>query len=108
MRYAKRDVYAEVDGVRRLVAITGQPVRATFADLVDDSDTTTEPPARRKVESSIVPPEPPAPEPEQPAAEPVDYDKLTKAELEDQLGERGIEVPKGAKKAELVELAEES
>lgn len=47
-RYAKRDVYAEVDEeggkINRLVAAAGQPVPPGFADYVDDSDTTTTPP----------------------------------------------------------------
>ena len=41
---------------------------------------------------------------EEPKEEVVDYSKLKVAELKELLNERGIEIPKGAKKADLIGL----
>ena len=41
---------------------------------------------------------------EEPKEEVVDYSKLKVAELKEILNERGIEIPKGAKKADLINL----
>ena len=41
---------------------------------------------------------------EEPKEEVVDYSKLKVAELKELLNERGIEIPKGAKKADLISL----
>ena len=44
---------------------------------------------------------------EEPKEEVVDYSKLKVAELKELLNERGIEIPKGAKKADLISLLSE-
>ena len=44
---------------------------------------------------------------EEPKEEVVDYSKLKVAELKELLNERGIEIPKGAKKADLINLLSE-
>ncbi|MDQ3933422.1 MAG: hypothetical protein M3340_02190 [Actinomycetota bacterium] len=45
-RYAKKDIYAEVEEeggkINRLVAAAGQPIPAAYAEYVDDADTTTD------------------------------------------------------------------
>jgi hypothetical protein len=93
-RYAVRDLYAVDDrGVRRLVATEGSPVPVRFEQLVDRADTTTEPPAA------------PAGLPVG-SAEGTDYSKLTKAELQEQLEQRGIEFSQRWTKAALIELLE--
>lgn len=43
MIYAKRDIYATVGEVRRLVAFAGQPVPVEYEGLVEANDTTAEP-----------------------------------------------------------------
>lgn len=52
VRYAKKDVYADVENefgtpVKTKVAVEGQPVPRAYAALVDDKDTTTEIPKTR-------------------------------------------------------------
>lgn len=44
---------------------------------------------------------------EEPKEEVIDYSKLKVAELKELLNERGIEIPKGAKKADLISLLSE-
>lgn len=46
-------------------------------------------------------------EEEEESKEVVDYSKLKVAELKELLNERGIEIPKGAKKADLISLLSE-
>jgi hypothetical protein len=49
MRYAKKNIYADVEEeggtINRLVAVEGQPIPAAYAHLVDDKDTTDSPPS---------------------------------------------------------------
>ena len=44
---------------------------------------------------------------EEPKEEVIDYSKLKVAELKELLNEKGIEIPKGAKKADLISLLSE-